>query len=59
VKIAEGRLHAFEAGRESIDAKILADIAGALGVSSAYFYSAPRTGSALRQTQMASREAVR
>ena len=60
VKIAEARLQAFELGRESISVELLAEIAGALGVSSAYFYSAPRTGFAPRkQTQMAPRQAVR
>ncbi|WP_374547415.1 helix-turn-helix domain-containing protein [Rhodoblastus sp.] len=60
VKVAEARLQAFELGRESICVELLAEIAGALGVSSAYFYSAPRTGLAPRkQTRMAPRQAVR
>jgi hypothetical protein len=60
VNIVEARLHAFETGRESVDAELLAEIAGALGVSSAYFYSAPRTGIApRRQRQVALREGAR
>jgi transcriptional regulator with XRE-family HTH domain len=60
VKITEARLKAFEAGRESIGAELLAEIAGALGVSSAYFFSAPRTDFAPRRhTQIDVRERVR
>jgi transcriptional regulator with XRE-family HTH domain len=60
VNITVARLQAFEAGRETIDAALLAEIAGALGVSSAYFFSAPRTGFApKRQTQMDVRESAR
>jgi transcriptional regulator with XRE-family HTH domain len=52
-KITEARLQAFEAGRESIGAELLAEIAGALGASSAYFFSPLRTGfKPKRQTQM-------
>lgn len=43
VKITEARLHAFEAGRERIEAALLAEIAGALGVSCAYLFSPLRT----------------
>jgi transcriptional regulator with XRE-family HTH domain len=60
VKITEARLLAFETGRESIGAELLAEIAGALGVSSAYFYSVPRTGFApSKQRRMVPREYVR
>ena len=53
VKITEDRLRDFEAGRESIKAEVLAEIAGALDVSSAYFYSPLRTSSApRRQTRL-------
>jgi transcriptional regulator with XRE-family HTH domain len=50
VKITEARLQEFEAGRESIGVELLAEIAGALGVSSAYFFSAPRTRFAPRRS---------
>jgi hypothetical protein len=60
VKITEARLQEFEAGRENICAELLAEIAGALGVSSAYFFSAPRTRMMLgRHPQMDVREGVR
>jgi transcriptional regulator with XRE-family HTH domain len=60
VRITEARLQAFEAGRDSIGAELLAEIAGALGVSSAYFFSAPRTGFAPRRhTQTDVRKGVR
>jgi hypothetical protein len=60
VKITEARLKAFEVGRDSIGAELLAEIAGALGVSSAYFFSAPRTGFApSRLTQIDVRDGVR
>ena len=41
VRIPEGRLQAFEAGRERIGAQLLVEIARALGVPSAYFFQAP------------------
>jgi ribosome-binding protein aMBF1 (putative translation factor) len=57
VKIPEDRLQAFEAGRESIRAEVLAEIAGALDVSSAYFYSPLRTSSAPKhQTRVLAQE---
>lgn len=60
VKITEARLQEFEAGRENISAELVAEIAGALGVSSAYFFSAPRTRLAPgRHTQVDVREGVR
>jgi transcriptional regulator with XRE-family HTH domain len=60
VKITIARLQAFEAGTERVGAALLAEIAAALGVSSAFFYSAPRTGfSRRRQTQAESRAGAR
>jgi transcriptional regulator with XRE-family HTH domain len=60
VIITEARLQEFEAGREKISAELVAEIAGALGVSSAYFFSAPRTRVAPgRHPQMDAREGVR
>lgn len=60
VKITPTRLEAFEVGRERIGAELLAEIAGALGVSSAYFFSATRTGFAPRRLmQMDVREGTR
>jgi len=53
VRIKEARLHAYEAGQESVGAALLAEIAGVLDVSSAYFYSAPPSGGATKkQTQV-------
>ena len=48
VKITEARLQAFEAGRETIEAELLAEIAGALDVSAAYLFSPLRTSPAPR-----------
>jgi hypothetical protein len=60
VKITDARLQEFEAGRENISAELVAEIAGALGVSSAYFFSVPRTHMAPgRHPQMDVREGVR
>lgn len=41
VKIPETQLKAFEAGRERISAKLLVELARALGVRPAYFFQNP------------------